>query len=141
MPFEKFEETGRGRGQGTVKPIVSLRKSGSIGINSTAMEEFFEDAEAAIMYYDEEENRVGIRPVDSPDADEHAYTISMTEGTGTITPVSFLEHHNLVPEMTTQYRPEWNGNHELVVVDLDEPIATYGSPEGQEDAAAEEAAQ
>ena len=138
MSFEKFE--GGGRGRSSSGPMISLRKSGSIGINSAAMEEHFADAEAAIMYYDEEENRVGIEPVEDEDADG-AYTISRTNDTGSVTPSAFLREYDLVPEVTTQFEPELrdvDDGPELVTIDLDEPIGTYGSPDDETDEAESE---
>lgn len=137
MGFEKFEGGGQGRG-GSTEPKISLRKSGSIGINKAALEEYFEDAEGAVMYYDEDENRVGIEPVDDADQ-EDTYTISRSNDTGAITPSAFLNRHNLVPEITTQYRPSThtvNQNLELVVFevgeDSDDFVGTYGSPASEE---------
>lgn len=134
MSFEKFE--GGGRGRSSSGPMISLRKSGSIGINGAAMAEHFEDVEAAVMYYDGDENRVGIERVDDADADG-AYTISRTNDTGSITPSAFLTQYDLVPEVTTQYEPEVleEAGTELVTIDLDEPIGTYGSPDDEDDEA------
>lgn len=134
MNFEKFE--GGGRGRSSSGPMISLRKSGSIGINGAAMAEHFEDVEAAVMYYDGDENRVGIERVDDADADG-AYTISRTNDTGSITPSAFLTRYDLVPEITTQFEPEVDeieDGTELVTVDIDEPIGTYGSPDEESDA-------
>ncbi len=128
MGFEKFDEAGRGRGRpaGT-DPKISLRKSGSIGVNQAALEEYFEDDDGAVLYYDEDANRVGIEPVADSDADEAAYTVSKTDSGGTIAGQAFLEEYALLPEITTQYLPEWDGDNDLVTVDLDEPAKTYGS--------------
>lgn len=133
MSFEKFE--GGGRGRSSAGPMISLRKSGSIGINSAAMAEYFAGAEAAVMYYDEDENRVGIERVDDAEQDD-AYTISRTNDTGSITPSAFLTRYDLVPEVTTQYEPELyelDDGPDLVTIDLDEPIGTYGSPDDEDD--------
>jgi len=128
MGFEKFDDTGRGRPAGT-DPKISLRKSGSIGVNQSALEEYFEDDDGAVLYYDEEENRVGIEPVADKEADEAAYTVSKTDSGGTIAGQAFLERSGLQPDITTQYVPEWDDERGFVVVDLDEPAKTYGSPD------------
>jgi hypothetical protein len=135
MGFEKFDEAGSGRGRpaGT-EPMISIRKSGSIGVNQAALDEFFEDDDGAVMYYDEDANQVGIDPVADKDADDAAYTVSKTDSGGTIAPKAFLERYDLIPEVTTQYDPEWNDDESLVVLDLDEPKKTYGSPDGEDDA-------
>ena len=132
MSFQKFE--GGTRGRSSAGPMISIRKSGSIGINHAAMDEYFEDVDAAVMYFDEDENRVGIERVDDPDQ-EGAYTISRTNDTGTITPSAFLTRYDLVPEVTTQFRPEVidSDGTELVTIDLDEAIGTYGSPDEEDE--------
>ncbi|WP_435063669.1 hypothetical protein [Halobaculum sp. EA56] len=136
MGFEKFDESGAGRGRpaGT-EPMISIRKSGSIGVNRAALEEFFGDDTGAVMYFDEEENRVGIEPVADKEADDAAYTVSVTDSGGTIAPKAFLERYDLVPEVTTQYDPEWDDEDDqsLIVLDLDDPSGTYGSPDDEEE--------
>lgn len=134
MGFEKFDEAGSGRGRpaGT-EPMVSLRKSASIGINQAAIEEYFVESDGAVMYYDEESNQVGIEPVDDTDADDAAYTVSKTDSGGTVAPKAFLERYDLVPEVTTQYDPAWDDEEGLVVIDLDDPLKTYGSADDDEE--------
>lgn len=135
MGFEKFESAGQGRGGGSIGPMISLRKSGSIGINNEALDEFFGDAESVVMYYDEDENRVGMKPVDDPSEEEGTYTLSRSDSGGSVTPSAFLRQHDLIPDITTQYEPalvEVNQNLELVSINLDDPIGTYGTPRGEE---------
>lgn len=128
MSFEKFEDSRRGRGRpaGT-NPMISIRKSGSIGLNGTTVEEYFEDAAGAVMYFNREDRQIGIEPVSDSDADDAAYTVSRTESGGTIAPKAFLEEYDLIPEITTQYDPWWDEERNLVVVALDDPSGTYGS--------------
>lgn len=133
MGFEKFDEAGRGRGRppGT-DPMVSIRKSGSIGLNQPVVEEYFADDDGAVMYYDEASNEVGIEPVADKDADEAAYTVSKTDSGATIAPQAFLETYDLIPDVTTQYDPEWDDDEGLLVIDLDEPKKTYGNADEDE---------
>ena len=141
MAFEKFESTGQGRGGGETVPKISLRKSGSIGINNEALEEFFEDAGAVVMYFDEDENRVGLKPVEDKEAEDGAYTLSRSDSGGSVTPSSFLNKHGLIPDITTQYEPEMvkvNQNLELISIDLNNEYATYGSRADEEEAEADD---
>ena len=134
MTFEKFDEAGRGRGRPAgADPMISIRKSGSVGINRAALEEYFETSDGAVMYYDEENARMGIEPVEDKDADEAAYTVSKTDSGGTVAAQAFLERYELLPEVTTQYDPEWDDEHGMVVVDIDDPADTYGTPDEDED--------
>lgn len=111
--------------------MISLRKSGSIGINNAALEKFIEDGEEYIeIYYDEEDNQIGLKPLESETED--SYTLSLSESGGAVAPTSFLKRQNLIPEVTTQYEPRLrnlNENTEIIVIKLDEPKATYGEPD------------
>lgn len=129
MGFEKIEPTG-GRA-GANEPVISLRKSGGIGINNPALDEFFEDAEAAELHYNEEENQLALKPVEEKEPDN--YTLTRSDSGGSVTPKGPLKRLDLIPEITTRYEPEWDDDEELVVISLDDEIGTYGSPRSEED--------
>lgn len=119
--------------------MLSLRKSASIGINNRALDQFFEDAEHVEIFYDEEENKLGLKPLEEETDD--SYTLSVTDSGGAVTPMSFLKGKQLVPDITTRYRPETqkiNDSTELVVVDLDEEHSTYGEPASEDEEEQEE---
>ena len=127
MAFEKYEDTGRGRGRPAgADPMISLRQSGSIGINSAALDAYFDDADGAVLYFNDDDRQIGIEPVEDAEAEDAAYTVSKTDSGGTIAPRAFLEDYSLIPAVTTQYEPVLDEDHGLVIVDLDEPIGTYG---------------
>jgi len=135
MPFEKFEGTGSGAGATVTEPRISLRKSGSIGINNVALDEYFDGYDAAVMYFDEAENQVGLEPVEDKESAEHAYTVNKTESGGAVTASSFLRGNDLVPNITTRYSPEQqtvDDDLELITIDLDNPMGTYGEPADEE---------
>ena len=111
------------------QPHVSLRKSGSLGISKAAMQEWFEDSDAVVLHFDEDNNRIGLEPVE--EGTEHSYTISRSEGGGSVTPSAFLNRFDLVPEVTTRYAAEWDEDNKLVVADLSESVGTYGSADDE----------
>jgi len=123
MAFEKVSGSSR---SGLAK--ISMRKTGSIGINSTALEEYFEDDEEfAEVYFDEENQLLGLNG--KTERTDDSYKITRSSSGGTVAPSSFLKGKGLVPDVTTQYEPEvrkLNGSVELVVIDLDDAIGTYG---------------
>lgn len=130
MTFQKFTETKRGRGRPTnTQQMMSLRKSGTIGVNRAALDAFFEGKDGAIMYYDEDDDRIGIEPVADAEADDAAYTVTKSDASGTIAAQAFLRKYDLVPDITTQYAPEWDDEEELVVITVDDYLKTYGTPE------------
>ena len=133
MAFDKVEKSGRGGGSS--EPMISLRKSGGIGINSAAIEEYLDGEEYAELFFDEEDeddNRLGIKPV--TEAGDDAFKINLTESSGGITPTNFMNRNRLVPEITTRYKAEWDEDEEMLITDLDEDeIGTYGSPRDEDD--------
>lgn len=140
MTWEKVE--GGGQGRTAAGPKISLRKSGSIGINNAALEEHFTDTQAVVVMWDSENRKIGFKRLEDKDEDDNSYTLSRSDSGGAVTPQSFLNSNDLVPDVTTQYRPEIeavNQNLELVVIDLDDPLGTYGTPdEEQEEAEGED---
>lgn len=134
MAFETLEPTG-GRA-GTTTPVISLRKSGGIGINQPALNEYFENSEAIKIQYDDEENLLGLKP-ENEKTNEN-YTLTRSDSGGSITPASPLNRRDLIPDITTRYEPEWDDDEELLVIRLDDPIGTYGSPRSEEDENSEE---
>jgi hypothetical protein len=129
MPFEKVS----GSSHSSTQAKISLRKSGSIGINSVALQDYFEDYTDVELYYDRENSKIGFQPLKESTSD--SYTISRSNNSGSVTPLSFLKANDLIPEITTQYEPQtenMNGDIELVVIDLSEPAGTYGSPDEDE---------
>lgn len=136
MPFEKVSSGSRGGGN---QPLISLRKSGGIGINKTAYNEYFEGSTQAEIYYDEEENQLGFKPLD--EETEDSYTISTSESGASLTAMSVMNRYQLTPNITTRFIPETqkiNDSTELVVVDLDDEHDTYGKPKSKEDSESEE---
>lgn len=133
MGFEKFEDSGRGRG-GATQPKISVRKSNSIGLNSATLEEFFEDDhEAVVMYYDEEENQVGMQPIKDREQDG-AYTLTRSESGGSVAPSAFIKSNGLDVERTMQFSPrEVQVNQNLTLVaftasaESEDFIGYYGS--------------
>lgn len=129
MEFTKAKRGSRNAGA----PTISLRKSNSIGVNSAALEEFFADATDVEVFYDPEEQILAFKPLNEKTDD--SYTISRTNGTGSITPTSFLKQLDLVPSQTTHYEPyelEVEDGENYVAIDVSEPVGYYGEPEEDE---------
>ena len=139
MAFETFSGSSRGSAQ----PKISLRKSESIGINTAAMDEFFdEEHEYTEVQYDSETNVLRLIP--KKEKTSKSYKISRSESGGTIAPTSDLKAFGLIPEITTQYAPEKhkvNQNKYYVDVNLDNPIGTHGSRDEDEKPAKNEITQ
>lgn len=133
MPFERYA-AGSGRGA-TSEPRISVRKTDAIGINSAAMDEWFDDATAVNTYYDEETNAIGLEPL--AEAEGGSYALQDANGSGTVAAGGFLNGLGLSHDVTTTYEPTWDDEHEMVVISLDDPVRTVGSPDADAESSSE----
>lgn len=99
---------------------VSIRQSDTMGILIGIYREYFNDSKKAHLYYNEEDNEIGIEPTTSDD--NAAYTVSTVGSGGSIGATSFINQHGLSHEETTKYSAEWDDDEEFIVVDLDDPL-------------------
>ena len=127
MQFEKAEKGSRA-GQAT----ISLRKSNGIGINSTALTEYFEDVEYVEVLFDSEESVLALHPVGNS---ENGYKLSRVNSSASVTPTSFLKAKDLVPDVTKQFEPYTmesdEESEEYICIDVDDPVGTYGEPDSE----------
>jgi len=136
MGYKEVHVSGRGGSKG---PMISIRKSGTIGINSKAVEKYFDDSHThAKVYHDEPNGKLGIRPLTEEEQKEIDNTLKLTRSNSgaSVAPTSFLKGEGLVPKVTTQYEPfedKMNADITLVSIDLDDDIGTYGSPDELEE--------
>jgi hypothetical protein len=128
MSFEEFQPRDV---SGSDEPVISLRKSGSFGINQACIDEYFEDAEGIKLYYDKENNRVGLEGREENTSE--TYVLTESASGGTVTAYAFINRYQLKPKVTTRYKAEEDEDNGFVVIDLDEPIGTYGTPDEETD--------
>jgi hypothetical protein len=127
MSFETFTGGRSSRGS-QVEPRLSLRKSGkTIGINSNSMGKYFSDVDHVELAYDKANRRVGCRLMENETPNSYSLRKGDKEGHGgQVTCRAFLVEYGLVPDKTTQYAARWDDEHDLVVIDLDDPVLVYG---------------
>ena len=129
MPYEKVSD-GDSR--------ISIRKTGSIGINQSAMEKLMVSSSGGYVdqvevAYDEEIDVMAILVVDENTPD--SYTVTRTPSGCTISPTAGMEQHGITPDDTYHYEPEKMDKlvvdgeeyERVVCVDLNEPVDTYGA--------------
>lgn len=120
MAFEQYERSGD---SASGQPQVSLRASGSIGVNNGAVDAYFESADYVRLYHDRETARVGIEPRESDSGDEYSLQRGEAETHGaTVYAGGFLREYDLIPDRTATYPATWDEDAGLVAVDLDEPV-------------------
>lgn len=132
MDFEKQKKAGGGRGA-TAMAKISLRKSNSIGINSRAVDEHLNDEpEWCEIYFDPEARVLGLKFSD--EETEDSYKVSYSSGSATVAPTAVLNDLDLVPEVTEQFEIDEDtmDGDTLLTIDVDDSVATYGSPDEDE---------
>lgn len=130
MGFKKFTKKGGNGGGGgsTVGPRISLRKSGSVGINNAAVEEYFEENDYVELFNDAVNQKVGLYPRKRKTEDSYKVRKSGKKGHGgQVTCKAFLQEYDIIPDRTTRYKASWDEEQELIVIDLTDPDHVYNS--------------
>ncbi|MFK5604454.1 hypothetical protein [Haloferax volcanii] len=129
MGFKKFtKKGGKAGGQSGIGPRVSLRKSGTVGVNNAAVSEYFDGKDYVELFNDAVNQKVGLHPRDDETEDSYKVRKSDREGHGgQINCRAFLREYDIVPEKTTRYKASWDEDQELVVIDLTDPDHVYNS--------------
>ena len=123
MTYKVFTETGSRIG----KPQVSIWSRGQIGLNQGAMKRFkLKDFTYAIILYDEDTRKVGIRFTNDEDSPGIIKLVKRGSGGVSFSAVSFLNHYGIQFSKTTKYYLTHDKNNELYAFDLNEPIRKTG---------------
>jgi len=117
MAFQKFEKN-----TSTLFPTITITKSHSLGINRACIEKFFKDAVALELYYDNDTNRIGLKPFKK--AADHLFSINKKEGqSASISCRGLIKHFGIEVEKTIRFHPAWNEKEKLLEIHLDKPLS------------------
>lgn len=113
MAFEVFE--GRGRtASGT--PTVSIRKNGALALNAAALDAWFKGQDYAVLMYDPDTKRIGVRPV--AEKSKSAYKLQRVGQGGHVNAKSFLTHYTIDHAKSQSFPAEWDEQAKAVVAAL-----------------------
>lgn len=102
------------------EPMVTILKQGTIGLNTAAVEKYFLDKQYVLLYYDEGEQKIGLKPLKVNK--ENAYKIRMgkiSKG-GNCSAQAFLRSFKIDHSTTRTYRAKWNNKDKIIFIDLTE---------------------
>ncbi len=119
MPFEEFRQRG-GRARFGF-PVITVMRSGSVGLNKMAYERLGSPTHV-ILAYDREKHRIGVRACDASEDAAHPVRSVATGASWIITARSFLRYYDVDTSATARYKGEWNEPY--LVADLEAPIHT-----------------
>jgi hypothetical protein len=114
---------------------ISVRRNSTIAPNSTAAEQFFEDAQALSFAYNEETNTLWMIPLEeaTPDAEDEYSVPDETDGGFSITSKPICRKAGIDFDATYRYTPEWDDEFGAVKIDLDQDAEEYQSDSGSGD--------
>lgn len=103
------------------EPKITLLKWGQLGINRSCTDKYFKGYKFALLYFDEAQRKIGIKPTneDSNDASNIRF---IKKGTlATISVILFLKRFKIENEQSIVYDAIWNDKEKLVEISLNHP--------------------
>jgi len=111
MPFERFTESGKG-----YRPRISIRPSGTIGINDSALKRFgLKSLKYVALYFDAETKRIAIGG--AQEDEPGAQRLNLAGKGASISAKRFLDYHDLGVKTTTQYECHLDEGQKLIILD------------------------
>ena len=113
MAFERFTNTAR-----SFKPRVTVRQSGTIGLNAGAVNRFgLRKFNFAVLFYDKGEKRIGIKPAEQEEQGAHKLNLGKSGGAW-IGARRFLEFYDIQKATPIKSDAEWDDREKMIVVEL-----------------------
>lgn len=114
MAYEKFIKQRR---IAKDRAMITILKFGQFGINKVCTEKYFKKFKYVVMYFDKEQNKIGIQPTNDA-SNNDAYNINFIKN-GTLANISvktFLKHFGISHEQSISYPATWNDKDKLIEI-------------------------
>ena len=118
--FEVFKR--RAQRIKATEPIIKLAGDSEIWANGAAIDSWFKGKGFVLLAYDEKNRLVGLKPTSSS---QNAYKWGfgkkrVAEGSARLTAKAFFKHIGLKLDRPTIFKPRWDEEAGMVVIDLKE---------------------
>jgi hypothetical protein len=111
MAFQRFTESGKG-----YRPKISLRPSGTIGINDSALKKFgLSDYEFVALYFDPETNKIAIGG--TKENEPGSQKLNKGHRGASISAKRFLDFHDIRVARVTHFECHIDIEQSLVILD------------------------
>lgn len=115
MGFVKYTKTGSRLGL----PKISIWTRGQIGFNNAAMAEYgVTSYKYAVVYYDEDENRIGITLTDDDKEEGISKLVHRKGGGVSFSAMSFLKSYKIDYTKTKRYDFEYDNENKMFIINL-----------------------
>jgi hypothetical protein len=98
--------------------MVTLLKSGMIGLNSAVTRNIVGENKYAHLFFDKEKRLIGFRFQKNNDQDAYPIKCTKSMSHGTIAGVSFLKTFGAFPDETIAYPANFDETNKILVVDI-----------------------
>lgn len=99
-------------------PMVTLSKSGIIGLNAAVTKNVLGENRYAHLLFDKEKRLIGIKFQRNSDQDAYPIKCTPTMTHGSLAGVSFLKTYGVFPDETTAYPASFDDTNKILVVDI-----------------------
>ena len=108
--FKAYEQKGT---EGK-KPAVSITKGGALVLNTGCVAAFFKGYKYVKLFWDAENNKVGIKPMKKKDAFSYSLSYGTRKTVAWLSGKSFLKNIGIEYKNNTVYPAVWNEKEGLV---------------------------
>jgi hypothetical protein len=115
MAWETFKRRSR---PSPKDPMVSLSKSGIIGLNAAVTRNIIGDNRFAHLLFDRDRHLIGIKFIKNSDQDAYPVKCTRNMSHGSVAGVSFLKTYGIFPDETTGYPATFDESNKILVVDI-----------------------
>jgi hypothetical protein len=99
-------------------PMISLSKSGMIGLNAAVTRNIIGENRFAHLLFDRDKHLIGIKFIKNSDLDAYPVKCTKNMSHGSIAGVSFLKTYGIFPDETTAYAASYDEANKVLVVDV-----------------------
>ena len=108
--FVKFTLSGR-----SIKPKITIRKGGQIGLNNSSIEEFeLKKYKFVVLFIDEKDKRIGLRPTND-EKEQGIRKMRISKFDAVVLAKKFIEMYKLEQLKTRQLDCEWDKKEDMII--------------------------
>jgi hypothetical protein len=115
MAWEQFKRKMR---PSPKSPSVTLGAGGQIGLNVAVTRNLLADNRFALLFFDREKSRIGIRFMKESNPDAYPVKLTKNLSHGAITGTAFLKTYGIYPTETTNCPTSWDLHERILIVDV-----------------------
>ncbi len=115
MAWEAFSRKTR---PSPKQPTVTLGKGGLIGLNAAVTRNILGDNKYALLFFDRDNSRVGIKFIKQSNPDAYPVKVTRTGSHAALTGTAFMKTFGIFPSETRSYPATFDETDKILVADI-----------------------